>query len=145
MGTIKSFKGKLASAGQDQIPLAGGDDDIGYKIVKMELMSETPGIGSNAEHIVKVYKTQQSSVDGVINFDDDALLAAGWLPMKTSNFLTSSNITLFDNEIVNQDIYVTGIDVDGGEPINYLIHLEEVKMKDSEAAVVNYKAALLHG
>ncbi len=82
MGTIKSFKGKLASAGQDQIPLAGGDDDIGYKIVKMELMSETPGIGSNAEHIVKVYKKQQSSVDGVINFDDDAVLAAGCLPKK---------------------------------------------------------------
>ena len=142
---IKTFKGKLASAGQDKIPLSGGDDNVGYRIVKMELMSETPGIGSNAEHIVKVYKQKQTSVDGVIDFDDDALLAAGWLPMKTSNYLTSSNTTLFDDEVVNQDIFVTGIDVDGGEPINYLIHMEEVKINDREAAVINYRAGLLHG
>ena len=142
---IKTFKGKLGSGLQDQIPLAGGADNIGYRIVKMELMSETPGIGSNAEHIVKVYKKKQSSVDGTIDFDDDSLLAAGWLPMKTSNFLTSENITLFDDEVVNQDIFVTAIDVDGGEPINYLIHMEEVKINDSEAAVINYRAGLLHG
>ena len=142
---IKTFKGKLVSAGQDKIPLSGGDDNVGYRIVKMELMSETPGIGSNAEHIVKVYKQKQTSVDGVIDFDDDALLAAGWLPMKTSNYLTSSNTTLFDDEVVNQDIFVTGIDVDGGEPINYLIHMEEVKINDREAAVINYRAGLLHG
>ena len=142
---IKTFKGKLASAQQDQIPLAGGADNIGYRIVKMELMSETPGVGSNAEHVVKVYKKKQTSVDGTINFDDDSLLAAGWLPMKTSEYLTSENVTLFDDEVGNQDIFVTGIDVAGAEPINYLIHMEEVKINDSEAAVINYKAGLLHG
>ena len=142
---IKSFKGKLASGEQEKIPLSGGADNIGYRIVKMELMSETPGIGSNAEHIVKVYKKKQSSVSGTIDFDDDSLLAAGWLPMKTSNFLTSENITLFDDEVVNQDVFVTAIDVDGGEPINFLIHMEEVKINDREAAVINYRAGLLHG
>ena len=34
---IKTFKGKLASAQQDQIPLAGGADNIGYRIVKITI------------------------------------------------------------------------------------------------------------
>ena len=108
-------------------------------------MSNTPGTGSNAEHILKVYKKKQTAVNGTIDFDDDALLAAGWLPMKTSNFLTSENITVFDDEVVNQDIFVTHIDIDGAQPVNYVLHMEEVKINDREAAVINYRAGLLHG
>ena len=142
---IKTFKGKLASAGQHKISLMGGDSDKGYRIVKLELFPTSPGTGSNEEHTVKVYKTEQSVSDNTVNFDDDTLLAAGWLPFKTSNFDTDQGIAVFDHEVVNQDIYVTHIDTDGSLPVNYYIELEEVTMSKGEQAVVNFSAALLHG
>ena len=73
------------------------------------------------------------------------MLAAGWLPFKTSNFDTDQGIAVFDHEVVNQDIYVTHIDTDGSLPVNYYIELEEVTMSKGEQAVVNFSAALLHG
>ena len=51
---------------------------------------------------------------------------------------------MFDHEIVNQDIFITHIESDGSESVNYYLELEEVTMTKSEQAVVNFNAALLH-
>ena len=140
---IKTFRGKIASAGQHKISLMGGDSDKGYRIVKLELFPTSPGTGSNEEHTVKVYKTEQSVSDNTVNFDDDTLLAAGWLPFKTSNFDTDQGIAVFDHEVVNQDIYVTYTDNGGTgkgtEDINYYIELEMVKLDLNENTVATLK------
>jgi hypothetical protein len=141
---IKSYRGKLATGTQDQIYIAGGDADTGYKIVKLQLFHTDPGIGA-AEHTVKVFSIKQTAVDNVVDFSDETLLAVAHLADHQDVANPLDTIAVFDNEIFNQDIYVTHIDTRGSEACNYYIELEEIKMKDSEAAVINYKAALLHG
>ena len=136
----------LYSGKQAHIHLAGGDANTGYRIHKLQLFAQLPGAASQ-ESVVKIYQDKQTSVDGTVDFGDDTLLASAYL----LNHLTATDnpaymFAIFDNEHINQDIYITHADVKNGNTnINYYLELEEFKMNDSEVAVVNYKAALLHG
>jgi len=140
---IKSFKGLLVDDSQDQIYLAGGDSTKGYRIVKFEILPATPGDVS-MEHCTKIYKTKQTSIDDNINFSDDSLLgAAVYAGGSSTSYPQIQTAVVFDNEVFNQDIYVTQKDTQNGA-INYYIELEEVTMSDAEAANVNFVAALTH-
>ena len=144
MSKIKTFRGLLNDLQQDRIYLAGGEVDKGYKITKFELIAAAPA-SQDSVNIVKITTTKQSTPTAAIDFNDDSLLAAGVMQSTSSYAYGEYTAVVFDQVVVNQDILVTGIDVDGGEPINYLIHMEEVKINDREAAVINYRAGLLHG
>lgn len=141
---IKSFRGQLADGEQNQIHLAGGEVDTGFRIVSLKIMSPNPGVDLQ-ESVVKVYKVKQTSVDGVVNFNDDTLLGAAYLETHGEPWYTDADQVIFDREVINQDIYITHKDIAVGVGVNYYLELEEVKMKDPEIAVVNYSAALLHG
>jgi hypothetical protein len=142
---IKTFRGKLEDGGQDQIHLAGGADNIGYKIHKLQIMMEQPG-NTAQESLVKIYNVKQTSVPtsaATVDFSDDTLVAAAYQDTNVH----PTEVIIADQEVFNQDLYITYTDNGSGtnEDINYYLELEEVKLKDSEAAVINYKAALLHG
>ena len=143
---IKTFRDKIGNAEQQVIHLAGGDINTGYKIHKLTLMTTDPGNASQ-DLVLKIYSVKQDSVPSTgatIDFSQDELVAAGYFSQATTDFSHRQTV-IFDKEVFNQDLYVTFTDNDGSDPCNYLLELEEVKMKDPETAVVNYKAALLHG
>jgi len=142
--TIKTFRGLLQDGGQDQIYLHGGDSGTGYRIVKFELMGNEPGAKS-LEGSCKIYKVLQTAVDNVIDFSDNTLLAAGEYHKEQNTAYPLSNSVVFDNEIFNQDIYITWKDNTADEKLNYYLELEEVMMPKGEQAVVNFNAALIHG
>ena len=140
--TIKTFRGLLPTGEQHRIYLSGGDSSTGYRIVKFEVIAETPG-STGYEHVLKIYKTSQAVIDGTIDFGNDSLLGAAYLEGNNSSNYTDSLVIVFDREVVNQDIFITQKD-SGSEPCNYYIELEEVKLSDAEAANVNFVAALVH-
>ena len=143
--TTKSFKRMLINGAQDKIYLSGGESDIGYRITKLSLISKTPGAVAETEGVIKVFREKQTSIDAVIDFTDDILLAAAAYQDHDGSSYPSSIDIVFDDQVINQDIYITWYCTDNDIPMNYLIHLEEVKMSGSEQAVVNFEAALLHG
>ena len=143
---IKTFRSKIGNAEQQVIHLAGGDIDTGYRVHKLTLMTTDPGNASQ-DLVLKIYSVKQTSVPSsgaTIDFNEDALVGAGYFAQSTSDFSHRQTV-IFDTEVFNQDLYVTFTDNDGSDSCNYLLELEEVKMSDSEAAVINYNAALLHG
>ena len=136
---IKSFRGQLASGGQDTIRLSTVRGETGYRIVKFDIFTLSPGIGSEAEHVVKVYKQKRDAVTGTVNFNNELLIGVGFLPVKTSVFATQQVVT-FDNVVFNQDVYVTHTDNGGNAvAVNYHIELEQVKLSLDEATVATLK------
>jgi len=93
----------------------------------------------NYEHIVKIYKTQQSSIDGVIDFSDNRLLAAAFLEGSTSVTSTDGVIVIFDTEIFNQDIYITHSDIEATSECNYYIELEQMPLDLNQQTVATLK------
>ena len=142
---IKSFRGKIADLGTDVISLHTNTGSTGYRITKFQIMSPSPGVDLQ-ESVVKIYKIpfinpqdSSSTPDGLVDFSDNTLLGVAYLETHGEPWYTDSDQVIFDQEIFNQDIYVTHKDVATGVGINYYIELEQVKLALDENTVATLK------
>jgi len=137
---IKTYRGLLADGGQDKINLKTNRGEIGYRIVKFQIMP--PAIGTTAaEYCVKIFKLSQGTIDAVVDFTDGDLLAVATMKSQTTlgNPETPMQI-IFDQEIFNQDIYITGFDADSSNSINYYLELEQVPLNDNESTMATLQS-----
>ena len=135
---IKTFRGKLEDGAQDRIRLATIQGKVGYRISKFQIVEEAPGAGSGRESVVKIYNTEQSTIDGTVDFTDPTLLGVAW-QTQIRNLYPSAEGIIFDTEIFNQDIYVTNVDVDGSHAMNYYIEVEAIPLTDMQAEYTTIK------
>ena len=137
----KSFRGLIADGGQEQIRLSTNNGLTGYRINKFEIMPARPGSsGADFESVVKVFSAEQDSIDGNVNFTDPLLLAAAAMGGSASlTIYNSTLVSIFDNMVFNQDIFLTHTEKNGSEDINYYLELEQVKLSKDEATVATLK------
>ena len=136
---IKSFRGKIADNNIDTISLHTNNGNVGYRIVKFQLMAIDP-ISNNQESVVKIYTIPQTTASATIDFADNTLLAAGYLENDSSGSTPTFNeaAVIFDNITFNQDIYVTHVE-QGSDAVNYYIELEQVRLDLNENTVATLK------
>ena len=135
---IKSFKGMLADNTEDIIHLHTNDGSVGYRVVKFQIINKEPGVNA-VKGVVKIYKVSQASPDAIIDFQDNHLLGAAYYEDNDSVTYVHGKTIIFDNEVFNQDIYITYSDVQGTEPMNYYIELEQIKLDLNENTVATLK------
>jgi len=137
---ILSYRGLLADSGQDTILLSTKKGEVGYRIIKLQLIPNQPG-AATAEHIVQIWKEQQTSAVSTIDFSDNRLLGAGYSNNDTAGDDNPPvvNTVIFDQEIFNQDIFVTHKIRNGTGSVNYYIELEVIKLDESQAMVATLK------
>jgi len=134
---IKTFRGLIANDLQDTIVLHTNDGSTGYRIVKFQVVG--PDANTNLEHVLKIYKVSQSTVTTDIDFSDNTLLAAAVINDTNDPHYVPTPIIIFDNEIFNQDIYITSKGHDNTTSINYYIELEQIKLDLNENTVATLK------
>jgi len=136
---IKSFRGLIADAGIDTIPLTSRTGSKGYRIVKLQVMTNAPFTESE-EHILKIYKIPQTSATGTIDFSDPTLIGAAIINSHSSGYTDPSiPVIVFDGEIFNQDIYITHQDVQSTKALNYYLELEQINLNDVQNTVATLK------
>ena len=133
---IKSFRGLIADEGIDTLSLHTINGSTGYRIVKMEVFPEKPGTVSQ-ESCIKIFSIPQTAVpDSTIDFNDNTLLATGFVSndtsLETRGLINANRVVVFDNMVFNQDIYITHHDGLTGEKCNYYIELEQIKLDLNE-------------
>jgi len=138
---IKTFRGMIADNGTDPVILHTNTGAIGYRISKFEIIPNDPYAGGASEHIVKVYKIKQTAAPtATIDFSDNTLLAvAVFANTSTGHNVGSNPIIIFDQEIFNQDIYITHIDNGATSACNYYLELEQVKLDLNQNTVATLK------
>ena len=138
----KSFRGKLADGGQDHIRLSTNNGLTGYQITKFQLMCKQPGLG-NQESVVLITKSKVETVPtsaATIDFTDPLLLAAGTYTASTNQKTDPEDLhVIFDNDIINQDIFISHTDNEGALEINYYFELEQMQLSKDEATVATLK------
>jgi len=144
MSRIVSFRGmidsSLGAAAQDVIPLHTINGSIGYRIVKMDIFPNQPGaVGTEA--VVKIYKIAQTAIDALVNFEDQTLLAAAFYVQAANvSYTSNKDISIFDTQIFNQDLYVVYDEIGGTEQsMNYYIELEQMPLDLNENTVATLK------
>jgi hypothetical protein len=144
---IKSFRGMVSSGSIETVALHTNNGSTGYRIKKLQIVPNTPfATDASSEHIFKIYKTPQTIVDGAIDFSDQTLLAVAVVAVSedstAGNGVFVYDTVVFDNEVFNQDISLTCIDVEGADaaqPCNYYIELEQIKLSLDENTVATLK------
>jgi len=132
---IKTFRGILVHGGQDKIRLSTKKGKIGYRIVKFQIMTKDPFNAGTVEHVMKIYKVLQTSIDDSVDFSDGNLLGvATWHETDDLDESGYGDI-IFDQEIFNQDIYITHSEASGSKLCNYYLELKTINMTDNATAV----------
>ena len=103
---ILSYKGLLTDGGQDTILLSTKKGEVGYRIKKFNIISTTPGASAD-ESVIQIWKESQAAASSTIDFSDNRLLGVGYWSAATSSGSPASMNIIFDQEIFNQDIYIT--------------------------------------
>jgi len=134
---IKSYRGQLDDGGQDKIRLTTTDGRMGYKVIKFQILPPAPGATTH-ELVGKIYTMEQTTVTGTVDFSDSTLLAAAIFAQSSDSF-NSFHSVIFDNSIVNQDMYVTIDDSQNAAGANYYIELEQIKLTAAQAEVLIVK------
>jgi hypothetical protein len=131
---IKTFRGLLADGEQEKIRLSTKKGKVGYTIKSLQLMANN--MNEDGEYVISVWKVKQSAVSALYDFSDHNLIAGAFLRVaKTAPGLNMSTI-VFDQEVFNQDIYITCDDVGGASVgCNYYMELETTNLTDNAAAV----------
>jgi len=142
---IKTFRGKIGDGEQDTIVLHTNDGSTGYRLVKFELFPGQPGQVSY-ESTVQIWKEEQTAPSTsavVVDFSDQRLLAAAYYGQySTISAAQQAQVVAFDQEIFNQDIYITHTNVEGSGaayPMNYYIELEQIKLDLNANTVATLK------
>ncbi len=144
---IKSFRGLIGHDSVQVVALHTNNGSTGYRIVELDIMYNTPGVG-DVDHVLQVFSVRQTSASSEVDFSDPTLLGAAFLRQDAD----AANITgrmgehiIFDNVVFNQDIYITlkNAVVSPGTastaPCNYIIKLEQVKLDLNENTVATLK------
>ena len=135
---IKTFRGLMKDGDMDQINLHTNTGSTGYRIKKFMLMPAAPGT-DNLETIVKIYKIEQPNATITLDFNDQTLLAAGYAENHAGEDSPLTSTIFFDNEVFNQDVYVTCKETLTSDGINYYIEMEQVKLDLNENTVATLK------
>ena len=138
MSRIISFRGNLADEEQDRLRLSTNTGSIGYRIVKFQVMG--PDASETAASAIKIYKIKQPVIDGNIDFSDNTLLAAAIYQQNvTGQNYPIDALVIFDNEIFNQDIFISQRGDAASAKINYYIELEQMNLDISQNTVATLK------
>jgi len=135
---IKSFRGLIAQDGIDTITLHTNTGSTGYRLKRFELIANNPGT-ETPESVVKIYKIPQTTATSEIDFSDNTMLAAGYYSGENTPNFPQDVVVIFDNEIFNQDIYITHKNDSEAKAMNYYIEIEQIKLDLNENTVATLK------
>ena len=122
---VHSFRGLLGDGGQDEINLERQNVNLAYRIVKFQLMF-TDAVTST-KSVVMVWKEEQTTIDGLVDFNDTDMLAAAMLSGKADQTAYPEDLSVvFDNVLFSRNIYVTHSEIAGVASCNYYLEIEEV-------------------
>ena len=134
---IKTFRGQLADDSRDRIRLHTIKGKVGYKIIKFQAMPYN--FNTTDEYNLTIWKSSPTTLTTTFNFTDSDLLAALYFENSAAATETPTTGTvIFDNEVFNQDIFI-GLKSQSGNPCNYYIELEVIRLTDSDAEFTTLK------
>jgi hypothetical protein len=136
---IKTFRGLLADGDQDTIRLGTNNGLTGYRIVRLDIIPTNP-TAQDSEGVVTIFTRSQDAAGLIIDFSNSQLLGCGFWSQEAAAHQNPEDLTIiFDNVTFNQDIYINYKDSKTNDGMNYLLHLEQVKLDLGEAAAATLK------
>ena len=142
MSKTLSYKGQIPIGEQERISLHTMKGKVGYKITKFQIIPAAIG-AADYEAVVQIFNKTQANITNVIDFTNPQLLGAAYHKSESSSSAGpfGGEVIIFDNEVFNQDIFVTAASAGGfTNPINYFIELETVTLTDIQSTIITLRS-----
>jgi len=136
---IKSYRGLIADGGILEINLRTTQGKIGYKINKFEVIGPQPS-ALTQESTVKGFKTAVTTATDTIDLGDQDLIAVAYAESYAAATYHAPVTIIFENEIFNQNIYVTHQDANNAGGCNFYLELEQIKLDDNESTMATLQS-----
>jgi len=137
---IKTYRGMLANDTEDQIRLKTPKGAIGYRIVKFEVINQNPTT-ENVECVLQITKISSSPSLLIDLSDGDILAVVHYAGSEDSNVNPVTKTIIMDQEIFNQDIYITQIGQGSNtDNMNYYLELEQVMLNENESTMATLQS-----
>jgi len=134
---IKTFRGLIAAGAQDTIVLHTNDGGTGYRIKNFRVIPKSP-TDNTVEAIMQIWKVSTTATDQ-IDFSNQTLLGSVFYNQDSTAANNISSVIIFDQDVFNQDIYITNVEGLSSSPMNYYLELEQVKLDLSESTVATLR------
>lgn len=139
MGRRRTLRGIIESAEVRQLIVDDGLINTGYKVVDFIVFPGDNSV-SNGDCVGTLALAER---DCTVNWDASKQTQIGWAgtAMPGTHNISSPFSVIVPDHIVVRDLYVTGRSAAAlpGEPVNYMITLEEVAISDDEAVMAILK------
>jgi hypothetical protein len=142
---IKSYRGKIADGGVERIRLSTKRGEVGYKVVKLQILPPNPA-NTSTEHMVQILRQEPVNASGVptasntVDFSNPLLIGVAYFENSSGMAAPAATQTvIFDSEPFNQDIYVSHMEENGSEDCNYYLELEQIKLDLNQSTVATLK------
>lgn len=134
---------ETGSGGTDKITLHTNTGSTGYRVKKFQAMQKSPG-ALNCEGLIIIWKIPPTTAQiaaTTIDLSDNTILGVCFYSAKAAADTNPEDLTIiFDNEVFNQDIYLTYRDISTvNDSMNYYIELEQVNLSLDENTVATLK------
>jgi len=138
--SIVTFQGKLNIDQEKELFLRTQNGKTGYKIIKFQIISTTPGVDSH-ELVGKITSAPDPNVGPTIDLSNSEVLAVAYhTDLGNANVATSDSI-IIDNQVINQNIFVQIGNANPSVtiPANYYIELEKMVLSDLQSTQITLK------
>jgi len=138
--SIVTFQGKLNIDQEKELFLRTQNGKTGYKIIKFQIISTTPGVDSH-ELVGKITSAPDPNVGPTIDLSNSEVLAVAYhTDLGNANVATSDSI-IIDNQVINQNIFVQIGNANPSVtiPANYYIKLEKMVLSDLQSTQITLK------
>ena len=136
----KTFRGRISQDDIQEIRLSTNNGLTGYKIKKLKLMPNL--FTSDMNSVVMIFSIKPDAATNTIDFSNPTILATGFYSQSDTPHNQPEDLNIvFDDKVINQDIYITYKDALSSTPpdINYYLELEQFKLDLNEATVATLK------
>jgi len=128
---VKTYRGLLATGAEDRIRLSTIKGKVGYRIIKFQVIAKNPGT-EDQEATITISKESFTPSDSIDLSNSSILGVAFYSGASAAKNYPTAKVIIFDQEIVNQDIFV-GLSMTLGTAMNYYIELEVIPLDEAGA------------
>lgn len=134
------MRGKTVSGGQETLNFAGPTDGYAFQLIEFKLWGSN-NLGSSSNEMWATLTRAKTIEDPVApNFDNEGLVGvANWEVHGSSAYPPRNNSVIDSTALITQDCLLAATDTDDGDPINWQLTFQEIKLTSNAEAVLNFK------
>jgi len=132
--------GKTISGGQETLNFGGHTPNYAFKLISFKLWGSNNLGNSSNEHWATLTRAKTIEDPANPNFDNEGLVGVATLFIHNSPAYPPGALEVINPmAIITQDCLLAVEDTADGDPINWMLIFEKVKLTNSAEAVLNFK------